>query len=77
METSAIRNKLHEYIDTADESKLQAIYTILEDSMEDNYTFNEDEIAILHERRNNHLSGISKSYTVEKSLQMIRENKLK
>ncbi len=73
METSAIRNKLHEYIDTADERKLQAIYTILEDEI--GYTFNEDEIAIFHERRNKHLSGTSKSYAVEESLQMIREKK--
>ncbi len=44
METSAIRNKLHEYIDIADERKLQAIYTILEDEIE--YILKEDEIAI-------------------------------
>ena len=75
METSAIRNKLHEYIDTADERKLQAIYTILEDEIEDAYIFNEEEIALFNERRNKHLSGESKSYTIEESLQMIREKK--
>lgn len=75
METSAIRNKLHEYIDTADERKLQAIYTILEDEIEDSHIFSEEEIALFHERRNKHLSGESKSYTVEESLKMIREKK--
>jgi len=75
METSVIRNKLHEYIDTADERKLQAIYTILEDEIEDTYIFNEEEIVLFHERRNKHLSGESKSYTVEESLQMIYEKK--
>jgi|688.fasta_scaffold444590_2 hypothetical protein len=33
MTTSAIRQKLHSYIDTADIKKVKAIYTMLEDSI--------------------------------------------
>ena len=33
MQTALIKEKLHHYIDTAKESQLQAIYTILEDKI--------------------------------------------
>jgi hypothetical protein len=32
-----IKETLHEYIDTADEKKLEAIYTVLKDSIPDDY----------------------------------------
>lgn len=47
METNAIREKLHQYIDAADERKIQAIYIILEDEIvSDNY--DNVEIEIFH-----------------------------
>jgi hypothetical protein len=33
MATAQLKEKLHEYTDTADEKKLEAIYTILQDTI--------------------------------------------
>lgn len=75
MESSLIRNKLHEYIDAADDRKVEAIYTILEEEIEHHYMYDEETISMLHKRRENHLKGISKSYTAEESLEKIRNHK--
>ncbi len=34
MDSSALRDKLHHYIDVADEQKLQAIYVLLENEID-------------------------------------------
>ncbi len=61
MESTSIRNKLHEYIDIADERKLEAIYVILESDIEQAEQYTTADIALLHERRTNYLTGSSKS----------------
>lgn len=66
MGTNAIREKLHQYIDAADERKIQAIYIILEDEIaSDNY--GNEEIEIFHKRRDRHLKGETISYSPEES----------
>jgi len=70
---SSLRDKLHQYIDVADEQKLQAIYVLLEDEID--YKYSLQEIEIFHERRANHLNGTSKSYTPEESITAIRQQK--
>jgi hypothetical protein len=75
MEPSTIKQKLHHYIDVADERKLQAIYTILEDDIEGDYLFTQEEINVFNERRQKHLNGESKSYTVEEAHNLIRQNR--
>ena len=42
MEAVQIKEILHEYIDTVDEKKLEAIYTVLKDSLPNGYEFNEE-----------------------------------
>jgi hypothetical protein len=42
MKTSALKQKLHDYIDMAEEKKLKAIYTILENDIEENYDWRND-----------------------------------
>jgi hypothetical protein len=69
----SLRDKLHQYIDVADEQKLQAIYTLLEDEIDWNYT--KEDIELFHQRRQNHLDEISKSYTTEESLNAARQQK--
>ncbi len=71
--TTALRDKLHHYIDVADEQKLQAIYVLLEDEI--NWQYSAEDIAELHRRRQQHISGLSQSYTVEESLNAIRQKK--
>ena len=70
---ASIKDKLHQYIDVADEQKLQAIYILLEDEIEQRYTATEMEQ--FHERRKNHQQGISASYTVEESFNLVRQQK--
>ncbi len=69
----SLRDKLHQYIDVADEQKLQAIYTLLEDEI--NWSYTKEDIEQFHQRRQNHLDGISKSYTAEESLNAARQQK--
>jgi len=75
MEAANIKQKLHHYIDVADEKKLQAIYTILEDEIEGEYFYTQDEIKMFYERRQKHLNGESKSYTVAETLNLVRQNR--
>ncbi|WP_317505146.1 hypothetical protein [Flavitalea sp. BT771] len=75
MEPSSIKQKLHHYIDVADEKKLQAIYTILEDEIEGEYFYTQDEIRMFYERRQKHLNGEGKTYTVEETLNLVRQNR--
>jgi hypothetical protein len=69
----SLRDKLHQYIDVADEQKLQAIYTLLEDEI--NWSYTKEDIEQFHLRRQNHLEGISKSYTAEESLNAARQQR--
>ena len=68
MVTSALKKKIHEYIDITDEKILKAVYTILEahvKSSEPDFEFNPEQIKELNKRRKAHLEGKSKSYSFE------------
>ena len=75
MEPTNIKQKLHHYIDTADEKKLQAIYTILEDEIEGELFYSQEEIKLFYERRKKHLSDESKSYSIEEAHNSIKRNR--
>jgi hypothetical protein len=74
MKATDIKQKLHQYIDTADEKKLQAIYTILEDEIEGDFFYSKEEINSFYDRRKKHLTGESKSYSVKEAHNSIRQN---
>jgi hypothetical protein len=38
MRTTQIKQQLHDYIDSAEDKKLKAIYTLLEDDITDQFT---------------------------------------
>lgn len=68
MTKSALKKKLHEYIDRSDEKILKAVYTILESNMvasEPSSEYTSDQLKELNKRRKDHLSGKSKSYSFE------------
>lgn len=73
MKTLLIKEKLHHYIDTAAEDKLQAIYVLLENEID--WQYSKGDLEEFARRRQNHLSGESKSYTIEESMQLIRNSK--
>ena len=76
MATLQIREALHEYIDTADEKKLEAIYVILKDSISSDYAYTSEELANIYARRNQFIKGEEKGLTTEEFIKYVRQNKL-
>ena len=75
MEIGVLRQKLHEYVDTADKKHIEAIYELIIGKPNASEKYDEATLEMFYQRRENHLSGKSKSYTVEESLDMIRKMK--
>jgi len=74
MQTTVIREKLHQYIDSSDEKLLKLMLALAKEyNDEDNfdYEFTSDEIKILDQRREDRLSGKSKTYTWEEAKDII------
>jgi hypothetical protein len=65
MKTAELKQKLHEYIDNAEEKKLKAIYTMVEDEIKSSYHYlNDEEFMKELDRRFNELeSGEDKGTT--------------
>jgi len=68
METTTIRQKLHQYIDNSDEKLLKMMFAIAKEYNEEEYFEYEvtaKEIKILNERRQKRLSGESTIHSWE------------
>ena len=66
MSTLEIRERLHKYIDQADDRKVKAIYTMVEEEIEPTDIWNDDAFVAELERRVNEIeSGEVKGYTWE------------
>jgi hypothetical protein len=65
MTTSAVREKLYDYIRVADEKKLKAIYLMLEDEITDELEWWKDQafVSELDSRYKNWLAGKEKSFS--------------
>jgi len=74
MTTSTIRKKLIIYLADADETKVKALYMLLESEIEsgDTFVLTEEQLKILENERHLHLSGQSKSYSREEAHQIIK-----
>lgn len=68
----SIKEKLHLYIETADEQKIQAIYTLLEDEI--NRIYSKEDIELFHQRRQSYMQEPGESYTADESLKTIRKS---
>lgn len=70
MKTEQIKQKLHRYIEIADEKKLKAIYTMVEEEIEETSDLWNDEefVTELEQREKKYLNGSSKTYSVEESV---------
>ena len=79
MTTSAIREKLYEYIRVADDKKLKAIYTILENEIEEETEWwkNNSFIDELDKEYEAWKKGDVKGYTLEEVEASIQELKAK
>ena len=72
-----IKETLHEYIDTADDKKLEAIYTILKDSISPDFEYSEDELAAISARRNEYKkNNEAETLFAEDFVTYVRQNKL-
>jgi hypothetical protein len=75
METIQKRQKLHEYIDIADDEKVNALFVILESDNDNSYQYSAEDLNTFYERRERYLKGEGKSYSVEESFHKIRKSK--
>ena len=67
--TAVLRDKLHQFIDTVDEKKVQAMYVMFEEEIKTktttNFKLSAKEIEALDIQRENYLAGKSKTYNWE------------
>jgi hypothetical protein len=75
MTTAAIRSRLLSYLADADESKVKAIYTLVEKEMEekDSFVLTDEQLEILDREHELHITGQTKSYTKAEAIRMIKE----
>jgi len=73
MSTAAIRQKLHSYLEVADDKKVKAIYAIMENDIEKSGITYTDEVKKELDRRYiNYKSGKAKIITSEESRKRVR-----
>lgn len=69
MEITQKRKKLHEYIELADDEKVNALFLILESGEETSFSYSAEDINMFYERRERHLKGEGKSFSIKKSFE--------
>jgi len=70
----SVKEKLHEYIDNADDKKVKAIYTLVENEIEDRSSlYDEATINYFREISKDYTSGKIKGYTLEESMKRVRK----
>jgi hypothetical protein len=67
MEITKKRKKLHEYIELADDPKVDALFLILESDKEKPSSYSAEDISMFYERRERHLKGEGKSFSIKDS----------
>jgi hypothetical protein len=82
MSAASIREKLYDYIRVADEKKLKAIYSLLEDEIEETAEWWKDAAVVkeLDKRYDNWLNEKEKAYTMEETaayLKILKKTKAK
>lgn len=78
MDTATIRQQLHSYLEVADEKKINAIYTMVEDDIKENIIEYSPELkAELDSRVNYYLKGgkMISPVTMNKRLQTLRKKR--
>ena len=73
MQTLDIRKKLHQYIDTIEDKKAVAIYTLFEDDMDTDALRNK----LVKAERNKHINGEGNSFGWDEVKQMAMHKELR
>ncbi len=77
MTDTAVKEKLHDYIEHADAKKLKVFYSFVENEMEQNDNIFDDEMMrVLDERRANYLSGKSKASSLEETMERLHNYRM-
>jgi hypothetical protein len=74
MTTLTARQKLITYLADADDSKVNALFTLLEKKIQEDHPFllTGEQLEIPETERNIHIAGQSKSYTRQEAAEIIR-----
>ncbi len=73
MNTNSMRQKLHNYLEVADDKKVKAIYKIMEDEIaEKGISYTEDQKSELDRRWTAYENGVEKTVTAEMSKKRIK-----
>jgi hypothetical protein len=77
MTTAVIRHRLLSYLADADDTKVKAVYTLLQKDIEEKELFvlSEEQLQILDKERELHISGKSKSYTRTEAVEIIKNER--
>jgi putative addiction module component (TIGR02574 family) len=74
MDTAAIRQKLHSYLEVADDKKVKAIYAIMENEIEETAVeYSEEFKKELDNRYTDYKTGKTKTITAEESKKRIQK----
>ncbi|MFZ4800289.1 MAG: addiction module protein [Bacteroidia bacterium] len=74
MNSLTLRKKLHNYIDSVEQDKLEAIYTILKNDMEEDSFLNLAQKKELDLRLEEYMQGKGNNYTWNEALNIIKPN---
>ncbi len=74
MSTADIRQKLHHYIETAQDKKVKAIFNLVEDELEETYDHWNDKAFVteLQRREESYLNGTAKTYTAAQTFARVK-----
>jgi hypothetical protein len=74
MKTLDIRQKLHHYIEPAQDKKVKGIYTMVEEEIQEPYDYWNDKefLSELRRRQEAYKSGQTKTHTLQEALKKIR-----
>ncbi len=72
MNTATIRSRIHEYVDRADNKHIEAMYILLKKEIEPSNQYDDETLEMLYQRIDNDKKGLSKSYSVEETLEYVR-----
>lgn len=74
MNFEAVKEKLHDYIEHADQNKIMAMFTLLQGEI-DAVSYDDLILNSLESTRNGMVSGSEKTYTLEQTIENIRRQR--